>query len=1560
MVWTPPAADFEGNEAQQQKKVAPAGPAPTPNGWTPPSSDFTPNPQENDVGAGRMVQTSTPKPQPQGNSYITQLLRNMNMVMGNHIYTPGVAGESERVRAAGMGVASPLTLGLQVAGAAGSTTAANAAKSMQSYTQGLMQTPGAAQNYSLGQMIPQTLAYELGGGAALANKGAAAASKLIGTGNVVKSIAQTVIPGAIHGLGFGTVAGAMSPVQNPDNFLPEYGKQIATSGAQGAALGGTMAGAFGAAGAAPDTAKALWRKALGTENVKLPPQITSGETVSDVMREASKDPDLSQDRTIADIQRRAQGDPAAPDTQKAQDAIRRLTYAAAGEHGVDLSLGDLSGDPQLRLKEQALESKPGSIMNQFRAKQGGQLRSTIMSLGTDADMETHGQKFGFESQPPVEDLRTELSTERNPTLDAAIQKAQQDRAAGLIGSNLTEPEIIAKKISNLEANPSNPRAIQLSLEGQGWQNRQIDSQNHEDINNSITEHLEANPNKPKTVDVNPVIEKIQDLIRQNKKSPAYSSELDSTLNSYLTNLTGGEVKDLSYNNVHHAVSSMERTIADLKESGNRNLVSNIQQVKNLLDLQKEKFANQTLADDPEMLRSIRQASDFHKDNVVPYIDPDHGLTQIINGVDPDKAVRSLFTDSSPDQFSRIFDKLDPKGKAAVRAEMIGRTEDSASRMKNFQDINLPSFARYLENRADQVRTAFGDDHTLSGLANLIRNTPRAGYQSKLENLFNINSAAGLGAKGLGAIGGYAAGGPVGAGVGTALEMGGELASNRMISNHLTNPKVVPSYISTEGPQMGSSLEPGPIRYAADEEPPRSVGAAGRPNPQDIGKPFQSPVANPEFNLQGKAGDKFQNPNQPLAEAQNKYTAAQAETQGARQNLTSAIVAKREGMNQLDAAKAIQAEAWERTGGSKPQTFSGVETGEQFGPYDERGAIVSTHNPYEPSVNEGTTTAEDRAWVRSILNKNNPVKLPLTVYRQPTVPEMQDVSERMQNWINHLQNNGLTGKAQIWLPDNVPPMPLEGSWKAGWKTVPPSFHAGTPAEIIAESEGLQKTKVVLDDFIQRKQNGQALSADQIRGAIPDLIDATHKVSVLTNAISEMRNSPINTRTLTNELAEARDEEAAAFNRIRSLAPNVRQPVPANNPNTQISQTSLNGSYTESGTISNPRNAVQTGTRGPIPTQPMNQMLEPYVAPQSGNGPASFGPNSVGAAHNPLPGGQNNLDAALRRLEALRKGQIPAGEGSAQPATPTSQNVFEAGQNELESARQQRLAAQAAMPKEPVIPNFVPLKVSTQPPMEPTGLMAKLKAFMGIHPDQITPKNPAVTPTPVEDLTSVKEPHYLPTRSIGTAQQQLEQAGQTLANAKANAPKEYNGPWANPVWREEHMPVGPVEISHALPGTGEEPNEPVDYNQLAQQFLDEFPDLKPLQKLNITDLTAEGEKGAVASKTEQDKAAAQAMSEYEGKPVEFYLNVPKPGSPEDVGMARAALRAFDEETNNLKFHHEIELAMNKDYGATPEQIRQMLVEQKRVIAERIKWSQDGKQIVNKGDDDAWDQHMQKMPR
>ena len=316
------------------------------------------------------------------------------------------------------------------------------------------------------------------------------------------------------------------------------------------------------------TPRAL-KQVYGTTNILLPPEIQKGESVADVIEAANGDMDLrgavpgNNRLGINDIQRQTQG---TLNVGKAQDVNQRLTAAAAAEHGVDLSLGDISGDPALRAKEMALEAKSGSGMNEFRARQGAQVRQAIINLGNKQDNNSKNTPYGFLKTPDY-DQTTEAAPPRS--LSAQVEADKIARESGQIGQNPTEAERLYNNIGALYANYSNPRAIQLSLQGQHWQNRQISSENYEGIKDAIADRLNANPQLPKTVNVDPVKKDIADLISENETSPAYDKDLAAKLETWQTNLSREGV-DLSYPSVKKSITQMEGTIADLGQAGNRN------------------------------------------------------------------------------------------------------------------------------------------------------------------------------------------------------------------------------------------------------------------------------------------------------------------------------------------------------------------------------------------------------------------------------------------------------------------------------------------------------------------------------------------------------------------------------------------------------------------------------------------------------------------------------------------------------------------------------------------------------------------------------------------------------------------------------------------------------------------------------------------------------------------------------------------------------------------------------------------------------------------------------
>ena len=634
---------------------------------------------------------------------------------------------------------------------------------------------------------------------------------------------SALVRGGIGGL----MATPLMTAMNPTDPNKSFGQSVAEAIPSNMGQMALMSGGLGAIGEIPSATKAgaeaTARLLRGTKDIKLAPEILHGESVPDVMDAAKMDSDLAGTNTMNDIQQSSQMD--GMEGAKARTVMQRLTAATASDHNVELSLGDLSGDPNLRAKEQALESKPGSGMNEFRERQGQEVRRAIVDLGRQKDAEAAFDSNGSHRQFDFENPDPTVA----PSLTDQVQKDAASRAAGDIGANPTQAERLVGNIADmrrslLAGDNTNPKAIQLSLQGQEWQNRQIANQKYGEIGDAIGSAIKADPTLPKIVDVTPVQRSIRTLIDQNETSPAYDKELAAKLTTWDSNLSRDGV-DLSYPSVKQSISQMEGTIADLEASGNTNLARQLRGVKGHLDLQAENYAKQVLAGRPEDLQLIGDADQFYKKNVVPYSDPDTGIGDIARGMDADKAVRPFFTEQSPDQFNRMFNLLDERGKAAVRAEMVGRTEDAASRMKNFQDINLPSFARYLENRSDQINTAYGDDTSLPGLAHLIRNTPRAGYQSKLENLFGINNVGGGVAKmamgGLGALGGSmvapGAGSLGGAMLGYGAEPAMEAGINRFVGSELINP-TLSKYIdpSIQLDRFGKELQPTPI-----EQPPVS-------------------------------------------------------------------------------------------------------------------------------------------------------------------------------------------------------------------------------------------------------------------------------------------------------------------------------------------------------------------------------------------------------------------------------------------------------------------------------------------------------------------------------------------------------------------------------------------------------------------------------------------------------------------------------------------------------------------------------------------------------------------
>ena len=518
------------------------------------------------------------------------------------------------------------------------------------------------------------------------------------------------------GLPAGATAALVTPTPQGESELEHINKTMLMSGGL-SMLGATVPQAIMEAPGAARNAIANAKMVSGPKP-SLPGEILTGETTHDIM---SNLPAQFEGKTIPEIQRVSQG--VGPDADAAKSLIQRLNVAGFKENGINYSLHDVSMDPAGRELEQSMEG--GNRVNAHRELQGRQIRQSLMDHQNRLDniaqaMPYDSESIGIDKPPTNRPLDPDIDD-----VHAMTPSINQAAEAGDKG---------AKYVKGLmDSADSNPKMIQASYQSEYWKNRQISNSNYNSFNDYIEQKSGGSP-----VDVASTISDLRSAIKKNLNSPSMDENLDALLNKRLENLTKPNV-DLSYRGTRSAVSDMETEIEALKAQGKLPEARALLKIKNGLDNNITNHVQTVLADDPQALATFGKADKFYKSKVLPFQDPDSGISKLMNGVDADKSVKPFFTDSSPDEFERMFGLLDSKGRAAVRAEMVGRTEDAASRMKNFQDINLPSVARYLENRSDQVATAFGGDHSISNLANVIRNAPRAGYQSNLNKAISAGS-----------------------------------------------------------------------------------------------------------------------------------------------------------------------------------------------------------------------------------------------------------------------------------------------------------------------------------------------------------------------------------------------------------------------------------------------------------------------------------------------------------------------------------------------------------------------------------------------------------------------------------------------------------------------------------------------------------------------------------------------------------------------------------------------------------------------------------------------------
>ena len=262
-----------------------------------------------------------------------------------------------------------------------------------------------------------------------------------------------------------------------------------------------------------------------------------------------------------------------------------------------------------------------------------------------------------------------------------------------------------------------------------------------------------------------------------------------------------------------------------------------------------------------------------------------------------------------------------------------------------------------------------------------------------------------------------------------------------------------------------------------------------------------------------------------------------------------------------------------------------------------------------------------------------------------------------------------------------------------------------------------------------------------------------------------------------------------------------------------------------------------------------------------------------------------------------------------------------------------------------PRMAPNPESSSPfqplPEPPSGKLAQIKAWLR----SLTGQNPPLETVAPPAWAPLKEPEnvYMPTRSIGEAQGQLESAAQKLSQAKTAAPKPYNGPWANPIWSAEHRP-----------GTGEDPHAYQSDEELVRRLEAENPEMAKLRALKVTDVQKENEEEAITSKAEQTAAANEELRKAGKKVIE---------SPIDTRIDKLAapklLDGYQDSINHLQIEHQADVARAKSLGASPDQIRALSVANQTELQVHKDWLTKARALLKAEDYDAYTQHLRRRP-
>jgi hypothetical protein len=147
------------------------------------------------------------------------------------------------------------------------------------------------------------------------------------------------------------------------------------------------------------------------------------------------------------------------------------------------------------------------------------------------------------------------------------------------------------------------------------------------------------------------------------------------------------------------------------------------QLKKALDEDIASFADEFGG--PEGSRAFKQADAFYKKHLAPYKEP--GFRDLVRTGEPEKAWKYLTGQGTiPSRSQRMFNALDEKGRATVRAGLLQEAYTNALSPKG--QFSPAKFASYLEDHDAAVQQFFkgAELKEIQGFKNLMRHVDRSG------------------------------------------------------------------------------------------------------------------------------------------------------------------------------------------------------------------------------------------------------------------------------------------------------------------------------------------------------------------------------------------------------------------------------------------------------------------------------------------------------------------------------------------------------------------------------------------------------------------------------------------------------------------------------------------------------------------------------------------------------------------------------------------------------------------------------------------------------------------